>query len=66
MELISDRWFAYVGAVVTVISLAFGTFVQQLLAYENLPITDPALLPGNIPRSDTWQHWTGNPAEGGL
>ena len=66
VELISDRWFAYVGAVVTIISLAFGTFVQQLLAFENMPITDVRLLPGNIPRSQTWQNWTGNPAEAGL
>ena len=50
----------------TILSLAFGTFAQQLLVFENLPIADPSLLPGNIPRSETWQSWTGNPAEDGL
>jgi hypothetical protein len=46
-------------------SLAFGVFTQQLITITNFPITsrDANLLPGNIPRAETWQYYSGNPAE---
>ncbi|KAL1969877.1 hypothetical protein VTN77DRAFT_7386 [Rasamsonia byssochlamydoides] len=60
------RYLAYLGAIITILSLPFGTFTQQLVAIDNLVVTDPhsGLLAGNIPRSETWQDWKGNPAEG--
>jgi hypothetical protein len=60
-------YLAYFGALVTILSLAFGTFTQQLISYSMYPIpsSHADLLPGNIPRAETWQNFTGNPAEGG-
>jgi hypothetical protein len=53
------------GAIVTILSLAFGTFTQQLIAVQNVVVTNlnSPLLPGNIPRSENWTHVDGNPAE---
>nr|KAK5444628.1 hypothetical protein LTR18_004332 [Exophiala xenobiotica] len=62
------RYLAYFGALVTILSLAFGTFTQQLISYSMYPIpsSHADLLPGNIPQAETWQNFTGNPAEGAM
>jgi hypothetical protein len=62
-----DRYLAYLGATVTILSLAFGTFTQQLLSIENYPIATGgnAAGPGNMPRSRTWQQTAGDIVEGG-
>jgi hypothetical protein len=64
---VAYSYLAYLGAHVTILSLAFGTFTQQLISYRMSPIpaSQADLLPGNIPRAETWQEFTGNPAEGG-
>ena len=59
------RWVASSGALVTILALAFGTFTQQLLSFEKLPVTVGTLKPTNIPHAETWQSFTGNFAEGG-
>lgn len=63
----TDRYLAYLGATVTIFSLAFGTFTQQLLSVENYSITAEGNVtgPGNMPRSQTWQQTTGDIVEGG-
>ncbi len=38
----------------TIVSLAFGTFTQQLLAFRPFPTSDDTLKPGNIQRSEDW------------
>jgi hypothetical protein len=50
------------GAFITILSLAFGTFTQQLLAIGYLPVVNPPseLQPGNIPRAETWANFTGS------
>lgn len=50
----------------TIISLGFGTFAQQLLAVGDLRVTDRALNPGNIARSETWRSFTGRPSQGSI
>jgi len=62
------RYLASFGAIVTILSLGFGAFTQQLIAYSRfaVPADETNLLPGNIPRTETWQKFTGNPAEGGM
>jgi hypothetical protein len=59
------RWLATTGALITITALAFGTFVQQLLGVEEFPITNlrSNLQPGNIPRSEMFNYFGGNPAE---
>ena len=56
-----DRWIAYIGAIVTILSLAFGAFTQQLIAINQfpVPIRDASLQPGNIPRAETCQYNSG-------
>ncbi|KAF2422356.1 hypothetical protein EJ08DRAFT_682680 [Tothia fuscella] len=56
------RLLACLGALITILSLTFGTFTQQLLAIESLPVVDPLskLAPGNIPRSETWMNYSGS------
>lgn len=48
-----------------VLSLAIGTFAQQLLVITTLPISNmsSSLQPGNIPRAEYYDNWHGNPAE---
>jgi hypothetical protein len=63
------QWLSYIGAIVVIVSLAFGTFTQQLIGIVSLPVRDGGtsnLAPGNIPNSQTWANFTGNPAEAGL
>ncbi|KAJ9604775.1 hypothetical protein H2200_010890 [Cladophialophora chaetospira] len=62
------RWLACICALMTIVSLAFGTFVQQLLAVGRFPIYDlkSALQPGNIPRTEIFRYYAGNPAEIGF
>lgn len=60
------RWVSYAGSLIVVVSLAFGAFTQQLISIENVAVAkaSPSVsLPGNLPRSNTWISWTGNPAE---
>ena len=60
------RWLSYIGAIVIIVSLAFGAFTQQLIGIVNLPISDDGpsdLMAGNIPHSEIWANLTGNPAE---
>lgn len=45
------------------LSLAFGTFTQQLLANAYIDVTDPALLPGELPRGETYVYHEGDPLE---
>ena len=63
----ADSYLAYLGAIVTILSLAFGTFTQQLLSIENYPTAAEGNItgPGNIPRSQTWQQTAGDIVEGG-
>jgi hypothetical protein len=63
------RCISYFGAIVVIVSLAFGTFTQQLISIVTLPLKDGGpgdLAPGNIPNSHLWYNSTGNAAEGGL
>lgn len=65
----SGRWLSYIGAVVVILSLAFGAFTQQLIGIVSLPVRAGDandLAAGNIPNSQTWANSTGNPAEDGL
>jgi hypothetical protein len=63
----AGRYLAYLGATVTILSLAFGTFTQQLLSVENYSIAAEGNVagPGNMPRSQTWQQTAGDVVEGG-
>lgn len=45
------------------LSLAFGTFTQQLLANEYIDVTDLALLPGELQRGETYVYHEGDPTE---
>lgn len=58
-----NRWLACCGALVTILSLAFSFFIQQLLTFELFPTYNVALQPGNVPRSEIWKGWTGDPSE---
>ena len=50
------RLLALFGALIMVISLTIGTFSQQLIGIENLPIMAPsALQPGSVPRSTIYK-----------
>lgn len=59
------RWIALVGALVAVLSLAMDIFTQQLVTYTSMPMTDRvySLTPGNIPWTDYYNNFYGNPAE---
>ena len=59
------RWLACIAAILTIISLGFSTFVQQLLAVGQFPITDheSILQPGNIPQTESFLYYGGNPSE---
>ena len=59
------RWLGSCGAMVTITALAFTTFTQQLIAIRSFPVNEDSLKPGNLPRSELWNNFTGNPAEGG-
>ncbi|KAF2116215.1 hypothetical protein BDV96DRAFT_45593 [Lophiotrema nucula] len=62
------RFIAFLGALTTVLSLAFGTFVQQLLSSQPVNITSlhSSLLPGNTPRSETWNSSKGAGSEANM
>lgn len=59
-----NRWYAYCGALVTIIALAFSTSTQQLIGFQSVPVASEALRPGNIPHSETWAGWFGSPSMG--
>ena len=63
-RLISRSWLAYTASIVTIISLLFGTFTQQLITMKTFPVNDDDLNPGNVPWSTSWTNWTGRPSEG--
>jgi hypothetical protein len=51
-----SRYLAILGALISIMSLAFGTFTQQMISFEPFPIknlTTPSS-PGNILRSETY------------
>ena len=54
------------GAVVMVLSLAITTFMQQLIVFRDIAIseTNSSLQPGNIQRSEYYNDFTGSPSEG--
>ena len=61
------RWLSYIGSIIVIVSIFFGTFTQQVITFQNFAISpDDPTLPqaGNIPRSTFWANFTGNPAEG--
>ncbi|KIV83869.1 hypothetical protein PV11_05858 [Exophiala sideris] len=60
----SKRYLAHFGAIITILSLAVGTFNQQLISYSQYPTNTPSLQPGNLPRAEVWNDFEGNPAEG--
>ncbi|RMZ89062.1 hypothetical protein DV736_g3717, partial [Chaetothyriales sp. CBS 134916] len=62
------RWLTVLGCVTSILSLGIGTFTQQLIVIETLPVRDnsSSLNPGNIQRTKIFQNFTGNPAEGAL
>jgi hypothetical protein len=49
-----SRYFAYIGAVITILSLGLSVFTQQLVVYEVLPLGDGTPSLSNIPRSQSW------------
>ena len=57
-------WLAYSCALVTLVSLVFGTFTQQLLALKPFAVSSELLQPGSLPHSEYWQTKTGRPSEG--
>ena len=59
-------WLAHMAAMVTVISLVFGTFTQQLITIRTFPVNDPVLNPGNVAWTDSWDNFTGRASEGNL
>lgn len=50
---------AITGCLITILSLAYSTFVQQLIGIELLPLYDDYGI-GNIPRSETWDQQIGH------
>ena len=61
------RWLSYLGSVIIIVSIFFGTFTQQVIIIQNFPVPQDGPVQfraGNIPRSNMWNNWTGNPAEG--
>ena len=60
-----DRWLASCSALVTIISLAFKTFTQQLLTIQSFPARETVLQPKNVQRSETLETG-GNAAESGI
>ena len=59
------RWLTVFGCLISILSLTIGTFTQQLIAIENMPVTDDSstLIPGNVQRTQLFDNFTGNPAE---
>lgn len=47
------------GCLITILSLGYSTFVQQLIGLELLPLYDGYEI-GNIPRSETWDQQIGH------
>ena len=62
------RYLSLIGAIISVLSLAIGTFTQQLITIRNIPVHDlnSTLSPGNIPRTEYYSTFSGNPAEGAI
>ena len=58
----SDRWLALYGALITILCLSFGTFVQEVLVIRLFSSEAPSIMPGSIQRAQTWQNYTGNRA----
>ncbi|KAI9715404.1 MAG: hypothetical protein M1828_000864 [Chrysothrix sp. TS-e1954] len=60
-------WLAYLAAMITIVSLSFSLFTQQLLAFKSFPVFSKELRPGNIARMEYfgYSNYDGNPAEGG-
>lgn len=57
-----SSWLAYAGAIVTLVSLIFGTFTQQLLAIRSFPvINEPEKQTGPIPPTVAWDSYEGSP-----
>lgn len=48
------RWFAYIGALVTILSLGIPVFTQQLVVYKVLLMNHGVPALSNIPRSQSW------------
>ena len=61
-----NRFLSLIGAIISVLSLAIGTFTQQLITIRNIPVRElnSTLSPGNIPRTEYYSTFGGNPAEG--
>ncbi|TKA56740.1 hypothetical protein B0A55_12388, partial [Friedmanniomyces simplex] len=66
-QLRSRRLLACLGALITILSLAFSAFMQQVVTYDRMVAADPGspLAPGNLARVETYTEFRGNPAEGG-
>ncbi|CZR60656.1 uncharacterized protein PAC_10552 [Phialocephala subalpina] len=58
------RYLAILGAFISVLSLGFGTFTQQLISLEALVIKDPGspLSTGNLLHSEMYQSFVAGPA----
>ncbi|TKA62695.1 hypothetical protein B0A55_10533 [Friedmanniomyces simplex] len=56
---------AFAAALAIVASLAFGTSLQQILSFASLvPVAaESGLLPGNLPRSESWTAVYGSPSQ---
>ncbi|KAM0720532.1 hypothetical protein Q7P37_004668 [Cladosporium fusiforme] len=50
---------AIAGCLITILSLAYSTFVQQLVGIELLPLYDDYGI-GNLPRTETWDQQIGH------
>jgi len=59
------RVFAYLGCIVTVMSLTYSTFTQQVICLELRPISPDIQEPSNLNRTGSWAAWTGAWDEGG-
>jgi hypothetical protein len=61
----TTRYVACIGALITILSLAFSTFTQQLVAITSFPLTGGNNALSNLPWSEGWILFDGNPAESG-
>lgn len=64
MKLKGNSWLSYCAALLTITTLAFGTFTQQLLTFKRFPVLAGPLMPGSVPHVEEWQSYFGRPAEG--
>lgn len=53
------RVLVYVGCMITILSLAYSTFTQQLVNLVLLPVSGENASLGNLPRCESWEAYDG-------